>query len=71
MKQGLKMEPEILTKYVEHQINNWHKDLTVSKVGLVVGKYADGYFGASPDGMITDPKADESLGILGDEVYPN
>ena len=64
MKQGLQMEPHILTRYVEHQHNCGHKGLTVAKVGLVVGKLSDGFLGASPDGIVTDPTAVEPKGIL-------
>lgn len=64
MKQGLLMEPQILTSYIEHQHKCGHKDLTVSKAGLIVGKFTDGFLGASPDGIVTDPTAVESKGIL-------
>ncbi|RUA05520.1 MAG: hypothetical protein DSY43_04465 [Gammaproteobacteria bacterium] len=64
MKKGLEMESEIMARYIEHQHKCGHKDLSVEKSGLIVGKFEDGFLGASPDGLVCDPSVPDSKGLL-------
>ena len=62
MKEGLAKEPEILRQYVEHQKANGHEGLFVTQSGFIIG--ADGFLGASPDGLVKDPASEDAEGLL-------
>ena len=65
MRRGLEMESEIMDNYVKEQHKCGHSNLSVEKSGLIVGKFEDGFLGASPDGLVHDPIcSDDPNGLL-------
>jgi hypothetical protein len=64
MKEGLEMEPVVMARYIKEQHKGGHEELSVSKSGLVVGKFENGFLGASPDGIVCDPSFADSKGLL-------
>ena len=58
------MESSIKDRYLLKQHENGHTDLKVTSSGLAVGKHEDGFLAASPDGLVHDPSADNTKGLL-------
>ena len=44
---AIEMESEIMDNYVKEQHKCGHSNLSVQKSGLIVGKFEDGFLGAS------------------------
>lgn len=63
MLEGLAKEPEIMELYIQTQTKSGHIGIQVTRSGFVISK-ADGFLGASPDGLVNDPSVDDPDGLL-------
>lgn len=63
MEEGLKMEDQIINDYKLLKQSQGDEGITVSKCGFFVSK-EHGYLGASPDGLVHDPSASDSEGLI-------
>lgn len=59
----MKHEAEAIQAYIQHQQRNGHDGLTVCSVGFHVSP-SHPFIGASPDGGVYDPSADQPYGFI-------
>ena len=60
---GSMKEEETMQLYIAHQRRNGHPNLTVQRCGLFVSPSSP-WLAASPDGLVTDPSANDKIGLL-------
>ncbi|PFX12333.1 uncharacterized protein LOC111347439 [Stylophora pistillata] len=63
MQEGLEMEDRIIAAYKLLKQGEGVTDISVEKCGFFISKH-HGLLGASPDGLVCDPSAEDSKGLL-------
>ena len=63
MRDGLKNEQLVIDGYIEMMHQQGHKQVSVMQCGFFIEK-GNGVLGASPDGLVTDPRRNDPHGIF-------